>query len=233
MDAAVMDHQLRFGAVAAIQKVQYPVRVAEMVMNSPHLFLCGEGAIAFARHRGVAEYDPASERAHRRYREVKEFFAGLNDSEDFVAWKGQDLDSFWNLSADVKTTLKALAGPSDTVGAVVRDRNGNCAAALSTGGTSIMMLGRVGDTPVIGTGLYAGPHGAVVATGDGEEIMRRILAKQVYDWIANGMSAQAAVEQGIALVSETFTVGMTAVSRFDEGVADNRTMPFSVKYLDS
>jgi L-asparaginase/beta-aspartyl-peptidase (threonine type) len=96
-----------------------------------------------------------------------------------------------------------------------------------------MMLGRVGDTPVIGTGLYAGPHGAVVATGDGEEIMRRILAKQVYDWIANGVSAQAAVEQGIALVSDAFTVGMTAVSRFDEGVADNRTMPFSVKYLDS
>lgn len=233
MDAAVMDHESRFGAVAAIQRVQYPVRVAEMVMESPHLLLAGEGATAFARARGVPDYDPVSERARLRYAEVRDFFAGRKDSRDFIAWRKHDPLSFWNLSADIQATLKAMVGPSDTVGAVVRDANGNTAAALSTGGTSIMMLGRVGDTPIIGAGIFAGPHGAVVATGDGEEIMRRVLAKEVYDWLAAGVPAQEAAERAVASFPEDFTVGVVAVSVRDEGVADNRTMPSAVMYAES
>jgi L-asparaginase/beta-aspartyl-peptidase (threonine type) len=232
MDAAVMDHRFRFGAVAAIQRVQYPVQVAEMVMGSPHLLLCGEGATRFAHARGVPDFYPVSERAHERYALVRKFFAGLEDTRDFVAWKGRDPVAYWNLPADIEATLKALAGPSDTVGAVVRDANGDCAVALSTGGTSIMLLGRVGDTPIIGAGLYAGSAGAVTTTGDGEEIMRRLLAKEVYDWITDGMPAQEAVERGVNAVPEEFTVGVIAVSARDEGVADNRTMPAAVMYLE-
>ena len=231
MDAAVMNHELRFGAVAAIQRVQYPVRVAEMVMESPHLLVVGEGATAFARARGVADYDPVSERARLRYAEVQDFFAGRKDHKDFVAWREHDPLAYWNLPADIKATLKTMVGPSDTVGAVVRDRDGNAAAALSTGGTSIMMLGRVGDTPIIGAGIFAGPHGAVVATGDGEEIMRCVLAKQVYDWLAAGAPAQESAERGVELVPDGYTAGVLAVSVRDEGVADNRTMPSAVKYF--
>jgi L-asparaginase/beta-aspartyl-peptidase (threonine type) len=115
------------------------------------------------------------------------------------------------------------------VGAVVRDAAGGFGAALSTGGTTVMLLGRVGDTPIIGAGLYAGPLGAVAATGDGEEIMRRVLAKQVYDWIAAGVSAQEAAERGVASIDAKFTIGIIAISRDDEGVADNRTMPAVVR----
>ena len=88
-----------------------------------------------------------------------------------------------------------------------------------------MLLGRVGDTPVIGSGIFVGPRGAVATTGDGEEIMRKVLAKTVYDWVHAGASAQDAVDRGLGLVSPGYTVGIVAVSATDEGVADNRTMP--------
>lgn len=229
MDAAVMDHRLRFGAVAAIQRVKNPVRVARLVMESPHLLLCGEGATAFARACGVPDFYPISERARKRYAQVREFFAHGGDSDMFVAWFGKDPAPYWNFSIPISESLRATAGPSDTVGAVVRDGAGGFGAALSTGGTTVMLLGRVGDTPIIGAGLYAGPFGAVAATGDGEEIMRRVLAKQVYDTITAGASAQDAAERGVASVDAKFTIGIIAVSRSGEGVADNRTMPTAVR----
>jgi L-asparaginase/beta-aspartyl-peptidase (threonine type) len=120
------------------------------------------------------------------------------------------------------TTLRGLVGPSDTVGAVVRDAEGHCAATLSTGGTSIMLRGRVGDTPIIGAGLYAGPHGAVAATGDGEEIMRRVLAKCVYDRIVSGVPAQRAVRAGFLPRSSRWVSSRRLDRR---GHRDNRTMP--------
>ncbi|HET9233467.1 MAG TPA: isoaspartyl peptidase/L-asparaginase [Candidatus Eisenbacteria bacterium] len=225
MDAAVMDDAFRFGAVAAIQRVKNPVRVAESVLKTPHLLLAGEGATAFARAQGFPEYDPVSERARKRYEQVRAFFSRGTGGSDHPAWHGVDPASFWNFDDTQATTLRQLAGPSDTVGAVVRDGRGGFAAALSTGGTSIMLRGRIGDTPIIGAGLYAGPHGAVAATGDGEEIMRRVLAKHVYDRIVAGASAQEAADEGIAMFPGRFAVGIIAVSAQSEGIADNRTMP--------
>ncbi len=231
MDAAVMDSGLRFGGVAAIQRVRNPVRVARMVMDSPHMLLCGEGATAFARARGVPDEYPVSERAHARYAKVREFFAdpARAESDLFVGWRDRDPAAFWNFPVSVREALGEAAGASDTVGAVARDGGGAFAAALSTGGTSIMLLGRVGDTPVIGAGLYAGPAGAVAATGDGEEIMRRVLAKTIYDWIEGGLGAREAAERGVALFEPRFTIGVIAVSATGEGAADNRTMPWAVR----
>ena len=231
MDAAIMDHRYRFGAVAAIQRVQYPVRVAEMVLNTPHLMLAGEGATRFARARGVPDYDPTSERALKRYHQVQEYFAGTGKPHGFESWNGRAPEAFWNFPLTIDDSLRKIVGPSDTVGAVARDADGNCAAALSTGGTSVMMLGRVGDTPIIGAGLYAGPHGAVAATGDGEEIMRLVLAKKVYDWIGDGVPVQEAVEQGVALILPPYSVGIIAVSRTGDGAADNATMPWARREL--
>lgn len=238
MDAAVMDHEFRFGAVGAIQRVKNPVRVAELLLEMPHHLLVGEGAIAFARAYGIPDYDPISERARVRYAKVREFFergagtgGGPTTAADYPTWVGVDPARVWNFDASMDETLRGLVGPSDTVGAVVRDADGHCAATLSTGGTSIMLRGRVGDTPIIGAGLYSGPHGAVAATGDGEEIMRRVLAKCVYDRIASGVPAQRAVEEGVGFLPAKFAVGLIAVSRTDEGIADNRTMPAARRHL--
>jgi len=236
MDAAVMDQRQRFGAVAAIQHVRYPIRVARLVMDTPHVLLAGEGATAFARARGIEPFYPDSERAKRRYEEVRRFFLRHADHDSFAAWRGHDPAAYWNFSGAIRDSLlhelAEVAGPGDTVGAVVRDALGGYGVALSTGGTSIMLLGRVGDTPIIGAGLYAGPAGAVATTGDGEEIMRQLLAKRAYDWIDLGMEAQQACDLAVRDFPEPYTVGVIAVSATGIGAADNRTMPWAAAHLD-
>ena len=228
MDAAVADHRLRFGAVAAVQMVQNPVRAARLVMDTPHLLLCGEGATRFAHARGLPSFYPVSERARERFARIRRFFAG-EPALEAESWRGVDPSRFWNLPTPLREALGEIAGPGDTVGAVARDSSGGFGAGLSTGGTSIMLLGRVGDTPILGAGLYAGPAGAVAATGDGEEIIRRLLAKQVYDWIEAGSPVGEAVDRGVGLVPRAFGVGLIAVSRTGQGGASNRTMPWSVR----
>lgn len=145
------------------------------------------------------------------------------------AWNGIDPTVLWNFPPEAQAALRALAGPSDTVGAVARDASGRFAGGLSTGGTSIMLLGRVGDTPILGAGLYVGRQGAVATTGDGEEILRRLMAKWIYDRIAEGMHPQAACEEGVAQVPDRFVIGAIALSADATGVADNRTMPAAVR----
>jgi len=88
-----------------------------------------------------------------------------------------------------------------------------------------MLRGRIGDTPLVGCGLYAGPHGAVTATGVGEEIVRRFLCKTVYDWMAAGATAREASQRGVALFPAEFGVGVLAVGNTDAASASNRDMP--------
>jgi L-asparaginase/beta-aspartyl-peptidase (threonine type) len=232
MDAAVMNHDLKFGAVAALRRVQHPVRVAEKVLLTPHLLLAGEGANLFARNLGFADYDPSTEKAKKRYEKVLAFLSGHGEGTDMNRWHGIDPTPLWNYPDPLKEKLRQVTGPGDTVGAVARDEEGRCAAALSTGGTSIMLFGRVGDSPIIGGGLYAGPHGAVACTGEGEEIMRVVLAKQVYDWMGQGATPQQAAEKGVALIPQHYTVGIISISARGEGAADNRTMPTARAFLD-
>jgi isoaspartyl peptidase/L-asparaginase-like protein (Ntn-hydrolase superfamily) len=136
------------------------------------------------------------------------------------------------LSYQTKSGFKALGIKSrgcDTVGVVVSDGCGNFAAATSTGGISYMIRGRIGDSPLIGCGIYAGHNGAVVATGIGEEIIRRLLSKQVYDQIENGMTPQEACEWGLTLFKnpskdlkecyKKIPVGIMAINLLDYGVA--------------
>jgi len=219
------------GAVGAIQRVKNPVLVAREVLHTPHALLCGEGAIAFARTRGFADVFPISERAHRRYAEVRRYFAAGAASSEFPAWNGQDPASSWNFTASLDDTLRAVLGPSDTVGVVVRDGRGGFATAISTGGTSVMLRGRVGDSAIPGAGFFAGPAGAVGATGDGEEIMRQVLSFRVYTWIEAGVPLREALERGIALVDERFTVGLIGITATEAAAADNRTMPFALGEL--
>lgn len=112
----------------------------------------------------------------------------------------------------------------DTVGAVLRDAQGRYCATASTGGTLYMLKGRIGDSPLMGCGVYAGPRGAVAATGIGEEIVRRFLAKTVYDWLADGMTARVAAERGVALFPQAIDVGLLVIGEEDHAIAANRDM---------
>ena len=89
-----------------------------------------------------------------------------------------------------------------------------------------MLPGRVGDSPIVGAGLYAGPKAAVTVTGIGEEIMKRVLSKFVYDRIAEGRPPQAAANRGLSLFPEDVSIGIIAVSAGGWGEAANRDMAF-------
>lgn len=225
MDAAVMTSDGRSGAVANLPGVKNPVLVAaEVRARTPHLLLAGEGALRFARRLGFPPYDPATEKAKQKLAWARRGLKGLeDDDEEFGKWRGVDLKSLWNFEKDPDECL------GDTVGAVARDASGNFAAAASTGGTLVMLRGRVGDTPLIGCGLYAGPAGAVTATGVGEEIVKRFLSKTVYDLIAAGVPAQEACESGVALYPKEIGIGVLAVSANSHGIASNRPMPSAAK----
>jgi beta-aspartyl-peptidase (threonine type) len=206
MDAAIMDGDLEAGGVAAIEEVKNPIRVARDVLGTPHILLVGSDAVAFARKRGHLRYDPATRESRRRLKESLTMIREGKLPRYLRKWKTVDL--------------------TDTVGAVARDRRGRFAAGTSTGGTAFMLPGRVGDSPIVGAGLYAGPHGAVSATGFGEEIMKRVLSKFVYDRMADGLSAQSAANRGVTLFPKTIPVGVIAVGLRGWGEACNRHMAF-------
>ncbi len=108
----------------------------------------------------------------------------------------------------------------DTVGAVAFDGT-NFAAALSSGGLEGAAIGRVGDVPLPGCGLFCGPAGAVACTGDGEFIVRKILAREVYGWLEIKMSADEAAQKAMALFDDSVDLGIVVLSR-TEYASDSR-----------
>lgn len=203
MDAAVMDSDRRAGAVAAIANVRNPILVARKVLETPHILLAGHWATRFARASGFPFYDPATDAARRKLSETREAIARGELPEWASAWKAHEA--------------------TDTVGAVARDRAGRYAAGNSTGGVSYMLPGRVGDSPIVGAGLYAGPSGAVTATGVGEEIIRLTLCKHVHD-LLEAKGAQGACEEGLGLFPRAVPTGILAVGADGVGEASNRNM---------
>ena len=205
MDASIMTDDLEAGAVAAIEHVKNPILVARKVMETPHVLLVGADAIRFARRMGFRKYDPVTPDSTRRWQESLEKIRTGDLSPHEKKWRA----------------FRDLIG---TVGAVARDTAGRFSAGSSTGGTAFMMPGRVGDSPIIGAGIYCGPEGAVSVTGHGEEIIRRVLSKFVYDRLAAGRTTQAAAEEGLRLYKRTVPIGIIAVGKGGAGEACNRPM---------
>ncbi len=218
MDAACMDGETgAFGAVAAIERVKNPVLVARQVMDTPHILIVGEGATRFARAMGFPDYDPTCAENKARFHKVQTILQGddprQDDPRQIEAWKRYDWKKGWNFP----TPLKEALGSPDTVGCVTRDAKGRFAAAISTGGTTITFYGRVGDVPIFGAGIYAGPKGAVACTGNGEDIVKHLVAKGTYDLLARGLSAQAAVDRMLAAFPADIDLGIVAVGPSSTG----------------
>ena len=220
MDASVMDTRGRLGAVACVQGVKNPVLLARAVADSPHWLLAGEGAKRFADAIQHPAYDHISERQREAHRKVLKELAG-----SVPAMPGVDNGAFlrfWNYQKPLHLPEHAAC---DTVGTVVRAPDGHFAVAVSTGGSAPSLFGRVGDSPIIGSGFYAGPKGAVAATGIGEQIVRHLLARTVYGWIEDGMPLEHALKRGVDLFDPAVAVGLIAVTKTEAAAHSNHDMP--------
>lgn len=244
-DAAVMDDRGHFGAVAGVQGIRHPVRLAERVLATPHLLIAGIGANALARRLGLETAELATPQARAR---LERGYGKLLDSSASV-WPDFLWRDYWNFEGEPPADLAqaralieagkasvAASGPvepgpdvSDTVGVVVRTSEGRFAAALSTGGTTLALRGRVGDVPLLGDGLYAGPAGAVAATGKGEAIVREQVARSVYRHLEAGETPNDAIRLAIRDISPDEGVGVIAVSQTGWGALATSQMAWAAR----
>jgi beta-aspartyl-peptidase (threonine type) len=160
--------------VAGIEEVKNPIQVARLVMEkTSHVLMAGEGAGRLARFFKV---DKGFSPTQRSLKILKESL----------------------MKSDGTARLYHSIYGQETVGAIALDGQGNLAAGASTGGISVMLPGRIGDTPLIGSGIYAdNKAGAVSMTGRGESIIRAGLAKEICCGLENGMSPREASEKAL------------------------------------
>ncbi|UCE29920.1 MAG: isoaspartyl peptidase/L-asparaginase [Candidatus Bathyarchaeota archaeon] len=214
MEASIMDGKtLDAGAVGLLKDVRNPVCLARIVMEkTDHVFLVAEGAEKLVDLFGLERRDPFTELRIQQWGALK---------ENLMQEKLNYMPKLHRLVA----SHSQLFEPS-TVGAVALDKNGNVAAATSTGGFSLKLPGRIGDSPLIGCGTYADNEaGACSATGIGEIAVKLVLAKSTCDSIHVGRSAQEATEKSIELVNRRMhggSMGLIAVDMLGRiGAAHN------------
>ncbi len=191
MEAAIMNGEtLQAGAAGLLHDIRNPVRLARIVMDeTDHVFVVGEGAEKLARLHRLERKDPVTELRLKYYeQQMKTLQEGGFELPKLAVLVKKHPELFEHL---------------DTVGAVALDKEGNVAAATSTGGFPLKLPGRIGDSPLIGCGTYADNlSGACSATGVGEIAIRLVLAKTVCNYMEAGKTAQEAAEQTIRLVNK-------------------------------
>lgn len=172
LDACIMDEQSRCGSVAFLEHIVHPISVARLVMEkTPHVMLVGEGALQFALANG--------------FKKEK-----LLTKESEKAWKE------WSRKSEYKPVINVEN--HDTIGIIALDSNGNLSGACTTSGLAYKMRGRVGDSPIIGAGLYVDNEvGAATATGVGEEVIRIVGCHLVVELMRQGNSPQQACKLAV------------------------------------
>jgi N4-(beta-N-acetylglucosaminyl)-L-asparaginase len=172
LDACIMDEFSNIGSVACLEHIKHPIAVARAVMEkTPHVMLVGKGALQFALSQGFKKENLLVE-----------------DSEK--EWKEWLKTSKYNPKANIEN--------HDTIGMIALDANGNLSGACTTSGMAFKMHGRVGDSPIIGAGLYVDNEiGAATATGHGEEVIRISGCHLVVELMRQGLSPQSACEEAV------------------------------------
>ncbi len=235
MDASVMTSAGQFGGVAVVERIKNPVLVARAVLDTPHNLLAGDGAIRFARTLGLPDYDPATPHRIKQTAKLVERLRN-NDPKLEKSWRGFDWRRHWNFATPLSELGLAPATATieeptdaDTVGVAVRGPDGTFAVALSTGGTSITLSGRVGDVPQVGAGLFAGEGGAVAATGKGERIAEAGSARAVHDRLLSGEPPLWAAEAGVGQIRGRGSIGLIVMGRDSMGASADRQMAWSAR----
>ncbi len=208
MDASIMrGWDLEAGAVAAVRNIRNPISLARKVMEeTDHVMLVGDGAMRFARALGFEEYDPVVPERMERYRKYMEEIRKGELDRLPVRWR--------KLGQLMRKYPHYFHG---TVGCVAVDDGGRIVSASSTGGVFLKLEGRVGDTPQIGSGIYATRSAGASATGIGEGIARMVLSKSVCDMVERGMSLEEAVKSGIEQLTERIGLDAGIIALDAEG----------------
>ncbi len=197
LDACIMDHNNNCGAVAFLQDIENPISVARKVMeDTQHVMLAGSGAKQFALEKGFPERNLLTDQARKAWEEWKEKskYQPVINSENH-----------------------------DTIGLLTLDEKGNLAGACTTSGMAYKLHGRVGDSPIIGAGLFVDNEvGAACATGVGEAVIRIAGSAIVVELMRNGMSPNEACKEAVDRIIKkhknitNLQVGFLALNRNGE-----------------
>ncbi len=212
LDACIMDESGNCGSVAALENIAHPISVARRVMEkTPHVMLAGNGAYEFALEQGFESEDlltPDSEAAWRDWLKKSEYKPEINvENKPFAA-----------------TRLPGNQYNHDTIGMLALDRKGDLSGACTTSGMAFKMHGRVGDSPIIGAGLYVDNEiGGATSTGVGEEVIRNVGSFLVVELMRQGYKPEAACKEAVMriirkkpTVAKEIQVGFLALNKKGE-----------------
>lgn len=243
----IMDGKtMNIGAVASLRNIKDAIAVARHVLeNTRHTMLVGEQATQFAVQMGFKEESLSTERSEALYKDWRQrncqpnFWANVYPNPSMSCGPYEpvygrppqslnDINSFFS------------SNNHDTIGMVVIDKNGDIAAGTSTNGASHKIPGRVGDSPIPGSGAYAdNAVGGAAATGDGDILMRFLPSFLAVEFLRNGASPDAACERALMRIAEhypTFVGAIVIVDKFGNygaGCHGIDSFPFSVYNLES
>jgi len=198
LDACIMDQYGNCGAVVYLEGIVHAVSVARKVMeDTPHVMLAGKGAEVFAVSQGFEIEDLLTEASKKAWEE-------------------------WKTESEYKPIINIEN--HDTIGMLAIDKNGDISGACTTSGLAYKMAGRVGDSPIIGSGLFVDNEiGACVATGLGEEVVKTVGSFLVVELMRQGKTPQEACEEAISRIVKkpnsdykNFQVGYIAVNKQGE-----------------
>ncbi|TQO38184.1 N4-(beta-N-acetylglucosaminyl)-L-asparaginase [Arenibacter algicola] len=197
LDACIMDKDGNCGAVLCMKNIAHPISVARKVMeDTPHVMLAGKGAEQFAYEKGFPKTNLLTEKAKK----------------DWLEWKKK---SKYETIINIEN--------HDTIGMLAIDKNGDIAGACTTSGMGYKMAGRVGDSPIIGAGLFVDNEvGGATATGVGEEVVRTVGSFLIVELMRQGKSPQEACEEGVRRIMEKnkdrrdFQIGFIAINKKGE-----------------
>lgn len=202
LDASIMDSDGNAGSVCFLENIIHPISVARKVMdNTPHVMLAGSGALQFAMENGFEQQNlltPEMKKQWEKWTEEKHYNPKIN-------WENEPNKYH------------------DTIGLLAIDRNAQLAGACTTSGMAAKIRGRVGDSPIIGAGLFVDNEiGAATATGMGELVMKTLGSFLVVEFMRNGLSPQQACEKAILRIVDKvpehkkFQIGFIALNKNGE-----------------